>query len=307
MPELPEVETIVRGLQPKITGKTISRLQILLPKTVWLDDIRATGDAEVNQVKALVEGKEIQNITRRGKMIIGTLSQNSTILIHLKMTGQLIFIDSRQQRYVGGHPNRDMGMELPVKATRAIFNFPDGSRLFFNDQRQFGYIKVIPSSALAAHAAYQKYGPEPFDEQFNAEYLLDLSQRRSRATIKQLILDQAVVAGVGNIYADESLFASRIHPAQTAASLTLSQFKVLVGHIKEVLRFSIEHNGTSSEHYLTASGEKGDMQDYLQVYRKDGQPCPRCGAEIQRMVIGGRGTHFCPHCQVIPSVQIKQV
>ncbi len=298
MPELPEVETIVNGLRSKIVGKEIAQLDVLLSKTVWLDTIQATGDREVGQVSALVQGKKVDSITRRGKMIIVNLSSDVVVLIHLKMTGQLIYVDSKNNRYAGGHPTSDMSKEMPVKSTRAIFKFSDNSHLYFNDQRQFGYIKILTPTQFTSYLESLSYGPEALSDQFNARYLFDVAQKRPKITIKQLLLDQRVVAGIGNIYADEGLFAARIHPACVANRLSISQINILVEHVKQVLTFSIEHNGTSSEHYVTANGFKGDMQNYLRVYRKDGEPCPNCGREIERMVIGGRGTHYCSNCQV---------
>ena len=297
MPELPEVETIVNGLRPKIAGKQIAHAQILLPKIVWLDTIQATGSKEANQVKVLIEGKTIQSITRRGKMIIMELSDDVVALLHLKMTGQLIYISPTKERYTGGHPSPDLAKDLPVKSTRIIFQFKDGSALYFNDQRQFGYLKVMTPTQYIAHLESLKFGPEALSPEFNGAYLYQVSQKRPKITIKQLILDQHIVAGVGNIYADESLFNAQIHPAIPANALSDGQVKNLVGKIKKVLEFSIAHNGTSSEHYVTSTGEQGDMQNYLQVYRKDGQPCPRCGNILHRMTIGGRGTHYCPNCQ----------
>lgn len=300
MPELPEVETIVRGLKPRLLNKQITQLEVDFAPTFWLDSIRATGQTEIHQIKALVEGKIIEDITRRGKMIIINLSDDVVILIHLKMTGQLIYVDASQRRYAGGHPTSDMGKDMPVKSTRAWTVFADGSRLYFNDQRKFGYIKLIPASQLTSLPAYQSYGPEPLTSQFTAKYLAHRIQTRPKITIKQLLLDQSVVAGVGNIYADESLFMSGVHPASLASSLSPDKLASLVSDIKQVLQFSIERNGTSSEHYVTASGEKGDMQNFLQVYRRMGMPCPRCGTAIERTVVGGRGTHYCPKCQRLP-------
>lgn len=297
MPELPEVETIVKGLRPKIVGKQIISAQILLPKIVWLDTIQATGNKETDQVKALVEAKTIQTITRRGKMIIMELSGGVIALLHLKMTGQLIYISSTKERYAGGHSSPDLVKDLPTKSTRVVFQFEDKSTLYFNDQRQFGYLKIMTPAQYLAHLESLKFGPEALSSEFNGAYLYQVAQKRPKITIKQLILDQHVVAGVGNIYADESLFNTQIHPAAPANTLSSDQVKSLVGKIKEVLEFSIAHNGTSSEHYVTSTGEQGDMQNYLKVYRKDGQPCPRCGNTLHRMTIGGRGTHYCPNCQ----------
>ena len=297
MPELPEVETIVRGLEGKIVGRKINAFEGLLPKSVWLDEVRATGSEEVSQIKSLLEGKTITSITRRAKMIIVGLSDNVGLLAHLKMTGQLIFVDANKQRFSGGHPTGDMSRDMPVKSTRAIFSFDDGSELYFNDQRQFGYLKVIPLSSLEEQTVYKRYGPEPFDPDFHAAYMQSIAKRRPKSRIKQLLLDQEVVAGIGNIYADESLFISKIHPATRGISLSISDFERLITAVQEILLFSISRNGTSSEHYVTSTGEKGDMQNFLKVYRKTGEACVVCGSAIERTVVAGRGTHYCPNCQ----------
>ncbi len=297
MPELPEVETIVKGLAPAIVNKTISDIEVFLPKTIWLDSIRATGDREVEQIKAILTGKTITAITRRGKMIIVHTSDETVMLIHLKMTGQLIFVDQNQHRIAGGHPNADMINQLPVKSTRLVFNFSDKSKLYFNDQRQFGYIKILLANALESHTAYTSFGPEPLTDDFNEHYFSSKVKQHPRLKIKQVLLDQSIIAGVGNIYADESLFMAKIHPATAAGQLTQAQTKTLLNTVKEVLAIGIKYNGTSSQHYVDVNGQQGTMQDHLQVYRRAGQPCPICGTSIERTVVGGRGTHFCPHCQ----------
>ena len=257
MPELPEVETIVKGLRPKIAGKQIVHVQILLPKIVWLDTIQATGNKEADQVKALIKGKTIQSITRRGKMIIVELSNEVVALLHLKMTGQLIYISPNNERYAGGHPSSDLTRGLPTKSTRVVLQFEDGSTLYFNDQRQFGYLKVMTPAQYLAHLESLKFGPEALSPEFNGLYLHQVAQKRSKITIKQLILDQHVVAGVGNIYADESLYSAKVHPATPANALSRNQAGNLVGKIKDVLEFSIDHNGTSSEHIFA------DQQCYI--------------------------------------------
>jgi formamidopyrimidine-DNA glycosylase len=296
MPELPEVETIIKGLRPHLVGKTIKNIEVLLPKTVWIDDIRATGSVDIAMFKSLLEGQKIDSITRRGKMIIINISEGRVLLIHLKMTGQLIYVNS-QQRLAGGHPNADMIGDLPVKATRLIIDLGQKQQLYFNDQRQFGYIKLLFKAALENHKAYMSFGPEPFESSFNEQYLYSVLKKRYRVKIKQLLLDQSVVAGIGNIYADESLFESGIHPARLAGSLSQAHIKRLLIAIKLVLNRGLKYGGTSSQHYVQADGKQGTMQDHLMVYRREAQSCNRCGVAIERMVVGGRGTHFCPNCQ----------
>ena len=297
MPELPEVETVVTGLKPRIEGKTIVDIHIYLPKTVWLGDMRATGQTDVDQFISVLVGKKITAISRRGKMIIIELSEDLILLVHLKMTGQLIYIGSDEHRVVGGHPSADLAKQLPVKSTRAVINFSDNGKLFFNDQRQFGYLKLLTAQELSAHKPYASYGPEPLGDELSVDYLLEKASRRPNITIKQFILEQSIIAGIGNIYADESLFESKIYPGSKLKDISKQQMASLLRSIQKVLVKGILYGGTSSEHYLQATGEKGSMQHHLQVYRRTGQPCPRCGAAIERMVIGGRGTHYCPQCQ----------
>ena len=166
-------------------------------------------------------------------MIIINLSDEVVALIHLKMTGQLIFVDHAQQRFVGGHPTSEMGMDMPVKSTRATIHLDDGSRLYFNDQRKFGYIKIIPFTQLESDRAYSNYGPEPLTSEFSSAYLADRIKSRPKITIKQLLLDQGIVAGVGNIYADESLYMSYLHPASPAGSLSPGQIDELISNVKK--------------------------------------------------------------------------
>src|SRR5690606_21223242 len=182
---------------------------------------------------------KVETITRRGKMMIVHLSDGITMLIHLKMTGQLIFVNSNRERYAGGHPNIEMGMEMPVKSTRASMVFEDGSYLYFNDQRKFGYIKIIPTEQLERLPSYAEYGPEPLTPEFTANYLKSRTHSRPKTTINQLLLHQSVVAGIGNIYADESLFMTKIHLSSLAGSLSFTQLELLVENSEKIVLFSI--------------------------------------------------------------------
>lgn len=300
MPELPEVETIVRGLEPVLVGQRVEEVKVLLAKTVWVDAVRATGMVDTGNFISLVKGKTISSVSRRAKMIIVGLSDDTSLLVHLKMTGQLIYVAADGQgRVAGGHPTQDMVGELPSKSTRVILRLSDGGVLYFNDQRQFGYMKIVTTSSLTELEPLRSYGPEPLSDEFTVEVLRMACQRRKKIKIKQLLLDQTVIAGIGNIYADESLFGAKIYPGRSAGSLTEQEMVALHREIVAVLKLSLSHGGTSSEHYVNADGIKGNMQDYLLVYRRAGEVCPVCGSEIERTVIGGRGTHYCPHCQPV--------
>jgi formamidopyrimidine-DNA glycosylase len=297
MPELPEVQTIVQDLKAPLIGQTIDAMEIRLPKSVWLDDVRAVGHEEVYSIKSIVEGKTIESITRRGKMIIINLSSEVVMLVHLKMTGQLIYVGPNSQRIAGGHPTSDMVRDLPVTSTRVVFAFANNGILYFNDQRQFGYIKILTKQSLASHKPYTSYGPEPLEEAFNEQYMSSIIDKRPKLNIKQLLLDQTLIAGIGNIYADESLFSAQILPTRTAGSLSPEDIARLVSSIKSVLRTGLFYGGTSSQHYVQANGSKGTMQDHLAVYRRTELPCPQCGTPIKRIALAGRGTHYCPNCQ----------
>lgn len=281
MPELPEVETIKLGLSRKIINKEIAEVEVLSAKSF-------IGDSEL-----LTEQKVIA-ITRRAKTILFKFS-NTNMLVHLKMTGQLIYIENNK-RFAGGHPSHDWHANLPNKHTRIIFTFVDGSKLFFNDLRKFGWCKLISDKEVLQ--IFSLYGPEPFTKEFTADYLISRAAKTPNKKIKQFIMDQNVIAGIGNIYADESLFDSQIHPATRVRFLSKSDWEKFVMNVKNILQLAIENGGTTDSDYVDAEGKQGGMQNLLKVYHKTGQKCPtKCGGTIERIVIGGRGTNFCPSCQ----------
>lgn len=282
MPELPEVETIKRGLEKKIIGKTIINIDVLNPGSFW-----GQKDDLLNQ--------KVIGVERRAKTLRLLFSNDTNLLFHLKMTGQLIVIDN-DSRFAGGHPSHDWHANLPNSHTRIIFVFDNNIKLFFNDLRKFGWAKVMNSDQI--EETFQKYGPEPFSEKFSTKYLLEKAKRFPKRTTKQFIMDQSIIAGVGNIYADESLFLSKIMPKTTVGMLSEKEIDILRKNIIRVLELGIIHGGTTDSDYVNIDGEMGGMQDYLNVYHKTGEKCPnKCGGLIDRMVIGGRGTNFCPNCQ----------
>lgn len=286
MPELPEVETVVRGLGEYIPGQKIKEILPLHKKSLILYE--KINPNELTDLKIL-------KISRRGKGIIIDLEKDWSLLIHLKMTGQLIYID-KTARLNLGHPNNDFLSSMPSKHTRVVIQLSKGT-LYFNDQRIFGWVKILPTAEVMQDPFIQKLGPEPFDPSFSANYFWSVLQRRPKAPIKAVLLDQSVVSGIGNIYADESLWMSKIHPTRPAITLTRREADLLHKHIIEVLKEGIKYRGTSLTHHRTAAGSAGGMQKYLQVFRQEGKPCPRCGTTIQKMRAAGRGTHFCPTCQ----------
>lgn len=291
MPELPEVETIKRGLEKGLKGQLISDIKISWAKSF---------PHSAGEIKKSVIGSRLAGIERRAKVLILNLSNSFSLLVHLKMTGQLVWVKSSGKRLVGGHPTPSMVHELPDKSTRVIFEFKSGDKLFFNDQRKFGWIKLVPSEEVMSDNLVKRLGPEPLTPAFSFEVLASSLKRRARSPIKPVILDQSVVSGVGNIYADESLHLAKIHPLRLAGSLKPAEVKRLHQAIKDIIKLGIAHGGTSFTHYVTIMGGKGDYINHTRVFRRQGQPCLVCGTEIKKIRVAGRGTHLCPKCQKVP-------
>lgn len=285
MPELPEVEVLVRGLEGELIGRIIRHVEINKP-TMW------QGQGPANLI-----GQKIASIERVAKLIVISLSGGLSVLIHLKMTGQLIFTDQKGAKIAGGHPDDQFLASQPSKYTHVFFDFDDGSHLYFNDMRQFGYVKVVDSSKLLDHKHIATIGVDPFATEFTAKYLFDALQKRPKTTVKQVLMDQTVIGGIGNIYCDESLFEAKILPTRKANSITKTETVALRDDIIKTLEKGIKYGGTSYKDYVHHNGARGTMQDHLKVYRRYGQKCVRCGNVISRTIIGGRGTHFCAKCQ----------
>lgn len=287
MPELPEVETVRLGLAKYLLGQRILDVIFDNPKSFPNDD---------KLVKSKMLGSEITAVERRAKVLMIRLSTDYTLLIHLKMTGQLIYRPKVGQGFGGGHPNDSLIGDLPDRSTRVILELSEG-KLFFNDQRKFGWVKLLRSIDINNLEFFQKVGPEPLQSEFSFEEFRRRLNRRSRTSIKAAILDQSVVAGVGNIYADESLFMARIHPATPVGQVSTIKLKRLHQAIRQCLQISLDHGGSSDRNYVDADGNKGSYLKFAQVFRREGQPCYRCGKEIKKIRVAGRGTHFCPKCQ----------
>lgn len=287
MPELPEVETLVRGLREVLIGREIHSLEIR----------KSTSPMWHGKPHAELLGSHVMSISRAGKLLVLSFDHNLTLLIHLKMTGQLIFENPKGEMLGGGHPDDQFMAHQPSKYTYIIFSFSDGSQLFFNDMRQFGYAQLIDAKALAAHRHMATLGVEPLSTAFTSNFLYQTLQKRPKTTVKQVLLDQTAIAGLGNIYTDESLFDARILPSRRAASITKDEAAMLHKSIIKILEVGIRYGGTSYKDYVHHNGSRGTMQDHLCVYRRQGMPCKRCSTTIERIIIGGRGTHFCPNCQ----------
>lgn len=288
MPELPEVETIARKLDQALKNKQILRISVLHPKS-WQG---LNTDSFVNL--------QVDQVSRNAKLLKITLKSQEPnsptlfLLIHLKMTGQLIYID-QDKKVGGGHPTADWILQLPGKHTRAVFEFTDNSRLFFNDQRIFGWIKAVSKSELETHLGH--LSPDIIDPLITPEYFKQKIARRSQS-IKQVLMDNSVASGVGNIYACDALNVAHLHPMRPANSLTPTEIEQLVIAAKEVINQGIELGGTTFDgKYVDISGMAGKYQNAVRVYGKEGKECPNCGEIITKMKIGGRGTYFCPKCQ----------
>lgn len=286
MPELPEVETVRRGLADLIIGKTIASETHDTPKGF------PNTDADVG---AFMLGATITAIRRRAKVLMIDLSTGYSLLIHLKMTGQLVFVGGT--RFGAGHPNDSLVNDLPDTSTRVLITFTDGTQLFFNDQRKFGWMRLVPTSEIPHTPFMLKVGPEPLSDSFTPEELHARLARRQKTNIKAALLDQTVVAGVGNIYADESLWGAKIHPQRLVNTITDKEIADLYTEMRAVMNLAVEKGGSSNHTYVNAEGKKGSYMDFARVFRREGLTCPRCGTTIEKLRVAGRGTHICPFCQ----------
>jgi len=295
MPELPEVETVRRDLSKYLVGARFTTIKFI--------DFNNVAPAAAFLARFL-KGAEIIALRRRGKLLIFDLEKTGKtekhLLFHLKMTGQLIFTRGKKLK-AGGHSLAgknladNIGGELPNKYTRAYFNFDSGGSLYFNDLRKFGYIRLVNNSELA-EILFNNYGPEPMDKEFTVDWLSRLFAKRT-APIKAVILNQKLIAGLGNIYADESLFAAKINPRRSANTLKPAEVKELHKAIITIIDQAIKARGTTFRNYVDANGREGSFINFLQVYQRDKLPCYRCGRIIQKIKVGGRGTHYCKYCQ----------
>ncbi len=265
MPELPEVETIKRQLEKRLPGKKIEKVHII-------DCPNAD-----KRIKAL-GGAKILKVRRRAKTLIVDLSNHKSLLIHLKLTGQLIFRNNQKRE----------------RFTRVLFYLSSGG-LLFNDMRKFGSIKLVPTEKVEKEI-HEKYGPEPFDKDFTLKRFEEIMVRKKKSKIKPLLMDQKVISGLGNIYAQEACFAAGIKPGRTAGSLDKNEQKRLYSAIKRVLLSAIKFHGTSFDSiYVDAYGKPGGFGQRLHVYQQE--KCKRCGQKLKSLRLGGRGTWYCEKCQ----------
>ncbi len=277
MPELPEVECVVRALGNCLPNLKITDVEFFYDRMLQQDMDRA-------QFARRLQGREIREIKRRGKYILIYLSGDLILEVHLRMTGRFLFTPQ------------------PVPAARytgAVFYFEGGCALHFQDMRKFGTFRLWQKDTLTRSPAY-KLGPDPLSHAFSFSFFTRLLERKKKVRIKPLLLNQQNLAGLGNIYADESLYRARIHPARTAGSLTPAEKKRLFKAINTVLGESITRGGTTFSDFRDLQGEEGHFQEQLRVYRREKQECLHCSTPIARMVIIGRGTYYCPSCQPPP-------
>ena len=291
MPELPEVQVVVLGLKDLLIGHTILDVQ-----TDWAKSLRITK----TQLRQYVIQFEIKAVRRIGKMIVLDLDSDWSLIVHLKLTGQLVYhqrLNSQKVTIFGaGHPSDSLISNLPDQTTRIIFELNDTSFLFFNDVRKFGWVKLLRTKGLRQSPLMQSIGPDALDVQAS-EFIELLGSRRK--SIKACLLDQSILAGCGNIYADESLWLSKIHPRTPAFKLTSVRLGDLHYHLQAVLNLSISKGGSTSRNYVDALGLKGRYLTFAKVYQKTGSPCQRCKFKIKRIVVAGRGTHICEACQKV--------
>jgi formamidopyrimidine-DNA glycosylase len=277
MPELPEVETVRTSLEPAIVGRSILDLRVGAFKGV-------VGDHDPDAVAARLRGRRVVGLRRRGKYLIADLDGGTSLLIHLRMTGNLVRMD---------------GGAAPTRFEHLAIVLDDGSELRFADQRKFGRVLLVSAAEIAALDA--RLGPEPLAPGFTADALARSLARRT-GRLKSVLLDQSFVAGLGNIYVDEALFRARLHPLRSADGLNADEVRRLHHAIRAVLREGLTNRGTTFSTFRDGYGASGSNQDNLRVYGRGaaGDPCPRCGGTLVRLTVGGRGSHLCPRCQPPP-------
>jgi formamidopyrimidine-DNA glycosylase len=288
MPELPEVETVRQDLRKKLLGKKITQLEILKTKL---------SKKEAVEFENNVKSSSFQEIERYGKLLVFVLQKSQQyMLVHLKMTGQLVY-QLHEKIIMGGHSFATHESVLPGKHTRVIFTFADQSNLFFNDMRGFGYIKLVSVKEL--EKIISRFGIEPLKDTFTLSNFSKII-RTKKMKLKALLLNQALIAGIGNIYADEICFGASVLPERSTVSLTTEEIEKLYSYTDKILRKAVVLRGTTFNNYVDGDGKKGNFLECLQVYGRKGKICLRCRDEnvvIKKKKIVGRGTHFCEGCQ----------
>ncbi|MBI2268605.1 MAG: bifunctional DNA-formamidopyrimidine glycosylase/DNA-(apurinic or apyrimidinic site) lyase [Candidatus Blackburnbacteria bacterium] len=295
MPELPEVETIRMGFEKYLVGKTIEDVEVRLPKII-----------QSGNIKNLVGGKIIK-IRRFGKVLVLDLDYKLSLVVHIKLTGQFIYQGPDRpkeseisKKYVGNVPNRFTHVIIKLKSQNSKVKSGQTSFLYYNDIRQFGWIRVVPTDEVEKSPFIDKLGPDPI--RLSSQVTLTLDNFRQileskKTAIKVLLMDQKKIGGVGNIYANDALFLAGIDPRRPAGKLLSHEAMKLYWAIIEVLKRGLKYGGATEANYVNILGEPGGYQKHFLVYGKENQPCPNCGGKIIKTRINGRGTYFCPHCQ----------
>lgn len=275
MPEMPEVEIIRRGLAGKLQGRQIVNDEIFLPRLIkW---------PEPDAFSAMVVGRTIAGVERRGKYLLLQLDNGNVLVFHLRMTGRLCYVSPEM---------------TPDAYKKIIFHLDNGDCLIYADTRTLGTVYALKQDEIWRISGLSSLGPEPLSKDFTAAHLKSILQK-SRSKIKSFLLNQKQISGLGNIYADEALAAAGIHPQRPAAQLTVAESGRLYTAINQVIADGIRDGGTTFRDYRDGNGDKGHHQEHLLVYGRAGQACSACGTAIEKIEVGGRGTHFCPKCQAI--------
>lgn len=304
MPELPEVQTVVSELNKKLPGRKIKRVAVNMAKIIsvgpqTVSNIRDVSQKTVDEFARLLTGRKIVSVKRRGKMLIFDVDGPLSLLAHLKMTGQFVFEDKAQHKKTGGKYrllNSRVAplVQLPSKFTHVVFHFTDGSTLYYNDMRQFGYLRIVKDEDLDKVKEFKEYGPEPLEKSFTFEIFKAALKNRKKIPIKLALMDTKVVVGIGNIYSDEILYHARLRPDRKVETLRPKELQAVYDQIKPVLLAGIKYKGSSVGDFVRTDGKWGSMGKHHYVYGRKGQPCLGCGTMIKSMKLGGRTSSFCP-------------
>jgi len=307
MPELPEVQTVVSELNRKLKNRIIKTVEVRASKVIaigpkTLPNIRSVGPKIVKKFIKTLKGQKVLSVKRRAKLIIIDLAGPWTLLVHLKMTGQFIFEDRKLLKKSKGYYrilNRKTAPKIlhPAKHTHVVFYFSDDARLYFNDVRKFGYMKLVHDDEINQVRELAEFGPEPLDKIFTLDLLKRFIKSRPKLTIKQYLMDPTVVAGIGNIYSDEILFHAKVRPERKLSTIKTDEWRKIFAAIAPVLKKGIAAKGSSVGDFVRTDGSWGQMGKFHYVYGRKGQKCKVCGTIIKSLKIGGRTGSFCPRCQ----------
>jgi formamidopyrimidine-DNA glycosylase len=287
VPELPEVETIRRHLAEVLPGRTVTGVELRLPKLLKADPGRSLGDSI---------GQPVLGVDRRAKLLLLDFGGEQALIAHLKLTGQIVHQSAAGERRCGGHPVPAFDAPMPHKSTHLIVTFDDGGTLFLTDIRQFGVLRLVGAERVPALLAAEGFGPDALDPALTPARLSERLRARPNARLKPVLLDQTVIAGLGNIYVDEALYSARLHPLRTPGSLTPDETARLLAGIRDALEHGLSQGG-----FTILNGRARPLDGYPRVHGLAGAPCPACGTPIVKTVVGGRGTYLCPACQPAPA------